>query len=294
MRVSDTMITQLVTRGVTAAAEDQYAAQSVTTSGMRVQKPSDDPIAAGRARATTSVERRNDTIAKMAQSAEGRLQEADATLLQIGDVMSRARELAVLGANDHLSASDRVALAEEVQQLRSVLLAQANSKIEGEYVFSGLAVDQAPFDAAGTFVGSTTLREIEVGPGLRMPTQVDGARIFGAGGGVNPFTTLDDLEASLRANDGAAVSASLVAFDAIESQISRGHAEIGGAQQGMLQARAAAERVRDDATRRRAELTEASPVEAFTELMRAQRALRESLAIAARMPPPSLVTQGGG
>jgi len=288
------MITGLVTRGVNMAAEDQYEAQTVATTGLKVQKPSDDPIAAGRARATTSVERRNATVATMAGTAEGRLQEVDSTLLQIGEVVSRVRELAVLGSNDHLAASDRVALAEEVSQLRSVLLSQANAKIEGEYIFAGLAVDQPAFDSSGNFIGSSVLRDIEVGPGLRMPTQIDGASVFGAGGGVNPFTTLDTLEAALRANDGDAVSTTLDDFDVIESQVSRGHAETGAAQQGMRQARAAAERIRDDASRRRAELTEASPVDAFAELMRAQGALREALAIAARMPPPSLVTQGGG
>ena len=279
MRVSDSMMHELATRGVANNRESLFEAQRVASSGMRVEKPSDDPVAASLARGTKSRERRSDAVAKISGEAVDRLQAVDDTL-------------AVQGANDHVSANDRTAMATEIAALRAELLNLGNTKIEGEYVFSGLSVDRAPFDATGAYLGETQLKEIEVGPGLRLATQVSAADIFGASGGTNPFTALDDLEAALRADDGDAIHASIGGLSASVDQIANGRASAGGQQQALMQAAAAAERVRDEAIRRRADLVEADPVESFTDLVKAEGALREALAIAARMPPPSLAEMG--
>lgn len=293
MRVSDSMLHNLVTRGLAGRQADYYEAQETASSGLRVAKPSDDPVAAGRARSTRSEERRQESLSKMAGNAIDRLQAVSETITHAGDVVSRARELAVLGANDHLSMNDRAALAVEVSSLRSELLSLSNSRVEGEYVFGGLALDRPPFDGAGTFSGETTLKEIEIGPGLKVATQVAGDEVFGtAAGSVSAFETLDALEAALVANDSTGVHDLLDDIETSIDQIAQGQTTIGARQSALQQAKSAANRVRDEAIRRRAKLTEASPVDAFTELMRAEGALREALSIASRMPPPSMV--GGG
>ncbi|GAB5542213.1 MAG: flagellar hook-associated protein FlgL [Sandaracinaceae bacterium] len=293
MRVSDSMMHELATRGVTGNREALFDKQRIASSGLRVEKPSDDPVAAGLARGTKSRERRSQAIEKISGEAIDRLQAVDDTLGGIGDILSRARELAVQGANDHVSLNDRAAMATEVSALRAELLNLSNTKIEGEYVFSGLSVDRTPFDPTGAYLGETQLKEIEVGPGLRLPTQVSAAAIFGVTGGTNPFTALDDLEAALNANDGDAIHASIGGLATSVDQVANGRANAGAHQQALQQAQAAAARVRDEAIRRRATLTEADPVEAFTDLVKAESALQQALAIAARMPPPSLVEMGG-
>lgn len=293
MRISDSMITDLSTRGVEKNRQELFEAQRVAMTGVRVEKPSDDPVAAALARKTHSRERRSETVAKTSGHAVDRLQAVDDALSHVGDVLTRARELAVLGANDHLSADERTDLAVEVSALRDQLLALANTKIEDDYVFAGLATDRAPFDATGAFLGETTLRVIDVGNGVRLPVQVNGSDAFGtSAGGVNAFTALDSLAAALNANDGGAVHALIDELGEGSRQVARARTTAGTAMQGLTQARAVAERVRDDAIARRSHLTESNQVEAFTELVRAEGALRDALGIAARLPPPSL-TQGG-
>jgi len=294
VRVSDSMIHELSVRGLRARKADHFEAQQVASTGVRVQKPSDDPIAAARARGTRSAERRQDAIAQMSGEAIDSLHGVSDTLGHAADVASRVRELAVLGANDHLSADDRAGMAEEVSALRGELLALANTRVDGEHVFGGLAHDTPPFDAMGAYLGDTRVKEIEIGPGLRVPTQVPGDAIFGAdAGGVPAFATFDALEAALRGDDPDAAHALLDDLDAVVSQIALGQARVGGRQQALQQAQRAAERTRDDAIGRRAELVEASPVEAFTELVRAENALREAISVASRLPGPSLVGSGG-
>ncbi len=293
MRVSDSMFTDLATTNLTARRAETYEAQRVAQTGLRVGKPSDDPVAAASARSTRSTERRAETVMKTSGEALDRLNAVDGALNDVATMWGRVQEIAVQGANDHLSPDDRNSLAVEVSVLRSQLLSLSNTRFEGEYVFGGLAVDRPPYDATGAFNGESTLRELEIGPGVRVSTQISGGDAFGGTSGVNAFAALDQLEASLRANDGPAVHSMLDDISSVASQVADARAAGGAAQQGLIQAQAAAARLRDEAIRRRADLTEADPVEAFTELVRAQGALRDALSIAQQLPPPSLLGSGG-
>ncbi|MFK7988964.1 MAG: flagellar hook-associated protein FlgL [Sandaracinaceae bacterium] len=289
MRVSDSMMNDLIHRGVDNAKSEMFEAQRVASTGMRVEKPSDDPIAASRSRAMASRERRAEAVAK--QSAEGldSMRAVDGVLSEAVGVVSRARDIAVQGANETFSTDDRVAMASEVRALRSQLLSLANTEIEGEYVFAGLATDRVPFAPDGAFLGDTGLREIEVGPGLRVSTQVSGAEIFTATGGIDTFGVLESVADALEGDDPDAVSGLLVDLGHVVSQISEGRASSGVAQQGLMQAESVATRAQDEANRARVATVSADPVEAFTELVRAEGALREAIAMASRMPPPSML-----
>ncbi|MCA9609520.1 MAG: flagellar hook-associated protein FlgL [Myxococcales bacterium] len=293
MRVSDSMMHALVTRGLATRQTDYYEAQQAASTGLKVKKPSDDPVAASLARTAGSRGARAETLEKMTAAAIDRIQAVDGTLNGVSDVVSRVRDIAVQGANDHLSSTDRLDMAKEVASLRVQLLSLANTEIDGEHVFSGLATDREAFDATGAFTGDATLREIEVGPGVRLSTQLPGMDIFGAGaGGVNAFTTLDAVEAALAADDPIALAGLLDDVGAVVDQVAGGHAIAGHLQQALSQAQSVAGRAVDTATQQHASLIEADPAELFSDLMRAEQALREAVAIASRLPGPSML--GGG
>lgn len=287
MRVSDSMFNDLAVANLTARRAEQFEAQKVAQTGLEVDKPSDDPVAAAGARGARSQERRADTVYQGAGEALDRLQAVDGVLGEANGVITRAFEVALLGANDTLTADDRATLAQEVAVLRDQLLALANTEIDGEHIFGGLATDRDPFDGDGLFVGSTTLREMEVGPGVRVSTMVSGQEAFDSG--VNAFAVLDQLEERLLADDGAGVHDLIASIQAAGEQVAHVRSAGGATQRSLLQARAVAERTRDEAIYRRSNLVDANPVEAFTELVRAQGALQQALAIAQQLPPPSLL-----
>lgn len=287
MRVSDSMFNDLAVANLTARRAEQFDAQKVAQTGLEVEKPSDDPVAAAGARGARSQERRADAVYRVAGDALDRLEAVDGVLGEANGVITRAFELATLGANDTLSASDRATLAQEVSVLRDQLLALANTEIDGEHIFGGLATDRDPFDSDGAFVGSTTLREMEVGPGVRVSTMLSGQEAFDSG--VNAFAVLDQLEERLLADDGPGVHDLIGSIQAAGEQVAHVRSAGGATQRSLLQARAVAERTRDEAINRRSNLVEANPVEAFTELVRAQGALQQALAIAQQLPPPSLL-----
>lgn len=69
------------------------------------------------------------------------------SLSSLNQALNRAREIAVQGANGTYSKEDRVIMAMEVEEMLERAYDISLSKSKGEYIFSGTAVNTAPFRA---------------------------------------------------------------------------------------------------------------------------------------------------
>ncbi len=180
--------------------------QEQLASGRRILRPSDDPTAAGHALRLREALAGTAQYQRAAGQAESWLQLEETTLVGVGDVLQRARELAIRGRNDTLSAQDRVALAGEVRSLGEELLRLANTRTaDGEYLFAGHRT-RSPAFAAGAggvvYEGDDGERRVEVAPGSRVPVNHPGGRAFmdvpATGGGTESlFATLGALADAL-------------------------------------------------------------------------------------------------
>lgn len=290
MRVSDSMLGELNLTSIDRARADLAEAQRTAQTGVEVEKPSDDPVKAALARSSRSLVKRTETLERLSADARSGLEAVDQTLAAVNNAVTRARELAVQGANDSVSAADRANLATEVRSLRSQLLDLANTQVNGEFIFGGLETGVAPYDALGAYQGSSAVRQLEVGVGLRVDTQVPGDQVFGsAGTGVNAFDTLEALAVALEADDATAVSLQIDQVAAVGDQIANAQARVGGQMDAVSQAGAIAARTKDNAVARTSRLTEADTYEAFSELVRAEAALERAISVAARIPPSGLL-----
>lgn len=261
------------------------------STGRRVNKPSDDPVAAARARRAVGQETRARDHERAADIATTSLQLADSTLNEVGSALHRARQLAVQGANDSLSAEDRVAIANEVAELRSHLLGLANAKQGDRHLFSGLADDTAAFDPAGTYQGNATEQLVEISPGVRVAMGISGDEIFGAAGGQNVFTAMDALDGALRADDVAAVRTALEQVQASDNQVSGARGKLGAYMTAVEIGRSVAQRSQVDAHEAWQQEVAADQFEVFSEITRAQQALQAAVQMAAQLPPPGLLGQ---
>jgi len=150
MRIATSMIFE---RSVNAMLDKQSrlsTTQMQLASGERLLSPEDDPVAAARVQ---DLDREIGTVTQYQRNAEragGRLALEDTSLSGAVDVLQRVRELTVQASNDTLTASDRLAIAHEVRQLRDELFGLANTRdANGEYIFSGLKGDTPAFSDAG-------------------------------------------------------------------------------------------------------------------------------------------------
>lgn len=205
MRVTDNTRLLGVLRNNAVTTARLTTASRRASAGARVTKPSDDPVAY-----TTSL-RRGSSIANMAsrtrtaRAAADELTIAERALDSVTELLGQAKSLAVQGANETLSPSDRGALALEVSGIREQLLALANTRGAGGFLFGGSRTDAAPFDATGAFLGNDGAMRVPVSDGVAPRMNVSGAKAFTTAGGTDVFAELAALSTALGTNDLAGI-----------------------------------------------------------------------------------------
>ncbi len=292
MRIADKTFFERTRSQLRARRADALQAQARAGSLRRVQRASEDPVAVALESRSKLRRRRAKTHVRAAEDGIAELRAADEALGGAAELLRRARELAVQMSSDTVSASERLAAAEEVEGLRASLLTLANTDVGGRFVFGGYEDRRPPFDAAGRYAGGVGPRERLLAPGVRSPSAPTGDEAFGAAGGTDLFAALDAFAAALRANDVAGVRGALDTLEAGHAQLVRARAVVGARQDAHEAARHAAEQVADRELAAQERLVGMEPMEAFSRLQQADVALQAAVRIAARLPLPSLVEQG--
>ncbi len=117
--------------------EDIYKYQVQIATGKKYQKPSDAPVdlsyALGYRQALANIERYQESI----REGKSYLRTMEGALKGLKEVLERAKELALQGANDIQNASTRQAIAAEIEGLIEEALALANTQHGNRYVFAG-------------------------------------------------------------------------------------------------------------------------------------------------------------
>ncbi|HRK47177.1 MAG TPA: flagellar hook-associated protein FlgL, partial [Nocardioides sp.] len=176
-------------------------AQEQVSSGKRINRPSDSPTDTTSAMRLRGSLKATEQYARNAGDGLGRLAVVDQTLFTVTDLVGRARELALQGANTGSAGqSSRDALAAEVDQIRDELLNQANTQYLTRPVFGGVTAGAAAYDDDGSFVGVAGAITRRVGDDVNVRVDVDGQAVFGDGA-TSVFAELDALSTALRAGD---------------------------------------------------------------------------------------------
>lgn len=157
--------------------------QKQLSTGKRVNKPSDDPVAAARILKLDQEVGRIETYQRNVSLAENRLQKEESTLSSMVDVIQRVRELTVQAGNGSLSANDRQSISAELKERLGQLGSLANTRdASGEYLFSGFQGDTPAFgkNISGDWVyqGDEGQRSLEIDDGVTVPISDHGKKLF--------------------------------------------------------------------------------------------------------------------
>jgi flagellar hook-associated protein 3 FlgL len=189
------------------------------STGLKVQAPSDDPVA------YAAIAGRNAQIAKLdarsaaATQAASDLNLAEGALSSASDILSSAKQAALEAANGTATPASRADAAKQIASLRDQLIALANTKGTTGYVFGGTNNATPPFDAAGTFSGNADENTITIADGLQVSATAGGANAFTAAGGQDIFGTLSNLMTALNANNSTGIENSISSIDSASAQI---------------------------------------------------------------------------
>src|SRR5947207_11988745 len=117
MRVTNNMMSDRLLANLQRSYTQMATTQEQVTTGRRVNRPSDDPVAAAAERLRQGdlegIKRSQDSV----DGANGWLSATEGGLASLQDIISRARELALQGANASTDQNGRNAIAGELDQL---------------------------------------------------------------------------------------------------------------------------------------------------------------------------------
>jgi flagellar hook-associated protein 3 FlgL len=213
MRVTTHQSTQNALARLQHALRAVDDAQSRASSGLAVERASDDPHASGSIMASGSTLRAIQQYQRNINSAAARIGAEELTLGTLATVLERAKELAVAQANGTADAQTRFTAKAEVDLLIQQALQLANQQHEGEYLFGGdqsgtppLTSGAPPFAA----VPPTGVRRTEIASAVYIRANHNASDVFLTSG---VMAGLNALAVALGANDQAATAQSIYALD---------------------------------------------------------------------------------
>ena len=241
MKISTQLMFQRGSTQMSTVQSKLTQTQAQLAQGKQVINASDAPDQAATIQRLKSILNRQESYQSSLNTVKNRLQGEESTLQSVSDLLVRAKEVAVQGANDTLNPGDRKGLATEMKALRDQMLSLANTKDSNDnFLFAGSRVKQQAFaeNSSGVPVyrGDQTRMNVRVGEQRSIPINRTGTGAFvsvnrtdtdGTAIGVGFFKVMDDLIAGLNNSKGADISRGVGELDNLQLGVSLARAEVG-------------------------------------------------------------------
>ena len=179
--------------------------QEQLATGLRVNRPSDDPIDARRAISVRTSIGKNDQFLSNISDVTPQLEESATTLLNVQDILIRTLELTIQAGSETLTQDQLDEIALEIDQLLEATVGAANHRTNNRSIYAGTQTLADAFDVVRvggritdvTYAGNDVAIEINISEGIRTTVNVSGTEAFLSK--VDIFNMLigirDDLEA---------------------------------------------------------------------------------------------------
>lgn len=288
MRVTESMIYSSTN---TSLQKGLAALQSVTekiSSSKQLNRPSDNPAD------VRSVVGLNDMLAELNQyirnidTASSKVSAMDTALGSAGDLIQRANELAIQGANGTLGDGDRQAIAAEVSQLTEAMAQDASAKVGDEYIFSGFRVDRAPFQVTGpgqvgAYQGDHGIVVARVGPASTMQVNLAGDAVFQPA-----IDALTQLQTDLNSGQPVQQATLTQITDALQTLL-QARATVGARANRLDDAKTSQQNLVTSNQALLSQLQDVDMASAITEMTQRQTTYQASLAVTAKVMQTSLI-----
>ncbi|GAB4263467.1 MAG: flagellar hook-associated protein FlgL [Deferrisomatales bacterium] len=181
MRITQQSLHNTWNRDVQARLQEIDRLNRQIGSGVRVQKPADDPTGASRIVRIQEVAARTDQYLRNIDEALAVNRATDAALEQVHTQLVRAKQLALEGSSEATmtEAGSFSALAGEVAGIRDAVVQLAGSVYQEKYLFAGTSGAGAPFaETGGAYRGDSNTLRVNVGEEQSVPVNLPGDIAF--------------------------------------------------------------------------------------------------------------------
>jgi flagellar hook-associated protein 3 FlgL len=288
VRITNSIITRQSLDGVQRNLAAMEEAQRRVTTGVRIERPSDDPAAAVSLMGTDRQLRALNQYGRNIDAAISRLSAEETALDGLTGLLERARELAVSQSGSNATAQTRAITKLEVDQLLEAAIGLGNTQFAGAYIFGGPFPDSPPFAADGTTSTARPpvgVQPVEIDQGQRVTVSHDGVQVFVD---TEALAALQDLSAALGANSTADIQSAVGRLERAHDNVQGVLGETGSFAQRLEVAGANVESLELTLKAFRSDLGEVEMEEAISQLVARQTAFQAALAATARMASTTL------
>ncbi len=299
MRITQTMLARMSMQQLTNQRGRLARTQEQAATGLRVNRPSDDPVDYRSALRLKDSVSQTGRYLRSIDLSRTRLHATENAIADAAQVVGEAQALAVRAGNSTNGATARAALRVQVEQFFDEILDASNTRAAGGgYVFSGVASDTVAFVQTGTFVsgsppptvafaGDDSAVSVEIDEGVSIEVTRSGQGAFQ--GPVDVFAVLGQLWQGLDQNDTALIRTAMgdltVAFDHLN--VERAH--IGGAEAKADSFELRLRSQEQELATQVSVLEDADAYQVYSDLAAQEAALQASLEVTARMQQPTLL-----
>lgn len=279
--------------------------QKQVTSGVRVDKASDDPGAYPALTIAKAASNRLATYSQTVSDATAVLNSGVSAIQDVNSVLVRAKQIALEASDASTQPDSREALATELDGLIERALTTVNSRPDGKTLFAGTATDTLPFrvattDSAGrpatiAYDGSPDRSRVVTGRNTTVDTRYVGSEVFQQPGG-DVFASLIQLRDNLRGNLPAnttytqALTQSIAAVDAARTAVSEATGEQASSLATLDSLSSLIGDTKLDFDARVGDLEGTDYSEAIVKMQEAQTSLQAIYAVTAQLANPGLLS----
>ncbi len=157
--------------------------QARIATGKNILRASDDPIAAVNISVAKEQKTENARYIENIGRAKSKLELSENALNQASNLITRIYELTILAENDTFSTDDRIAMKQEITQLKDSMFQLVNAEdASGQALFAGYKVNQNAFakDENGyiQYMGDRGNNFINISENMTLSLGIDGASAF--------------------------------------------------------------------------------------------------------------------
>lgn len=225
MRITNNIIFNTLLDNLNKNRAGLFEEQQKSSSGKRVNEPSDDPFAYATSKNLKAINDRLRNYQANIESGRNQLDVAQETINQMLDKLQEVKQNAIRGANESTLSDDQMdIIADQIEAARDTLVNLANVKQDGRYLFGGTATQNKPFTVSGgvtSYNGNAKSLQIVVNDQTRFDSSITGDRFM------DMFATLEDLETNFRNHDTDAIRSNIDEVSDGISDVSSAGADLG-------------------------------------------------------------------
>jgi flagellar hook-associated protein 3 FlgL len=288
MRVTEGMIYNSTNRSLNTTLAAMQKSTEKVSSTKQLNRPSDNPADARSAVQLRDVLAELDQFMRNIDTATSKVTAMDTAMGSAGELIQRANELAIAGANGSLGASDRAAMAQEVSQLIEGLAQSAGAKFNDEFVFSGFRVDRPPYQVTGAgtvgaYQGDHGVTLARIGPASTMQINMAADGIFQPA-----LDALAQLKTDLESGNPVQPTTITLIQGSLDNLLAS-RAQVGARANRLDQAKTSQQAVLTSNEALLSQLEDVDMAAAITELTKRQTTYQASLAVTAKVIQTSLI-----